>query len=84
MGIAAGFYIGAFVIGAVLFYIYAKIGKLVRCIFFTAVTGAAALGLLWLTGKVFVIKLTLTPLSLLISVLLGIPGVLFMLVTHLL
>lgn len=74
---------GLLIIGAVLFIIYSRIGKLLRCMLFTAVTGIASMGLVWLAGKLFAIGIGITPFSLLAAALLGLPGVLGMLVFQL-
>lgn len=78
------FYAAMLVIGVILFYCYTKTGSLLRCALFTAVTGNLALGALWALSKLIVIPLAATPFTVLISTLLGVPGVLTMLVLHLL
>lgn len=75
---------GVLLIGIVLFVVYTRMGKLIRCVLFTAVTGPCSLLLLWLLGKAFATGLSLTPFSLLVSAVLGIPGVLGMLLLQLL
>ena len=83
--LAAGFYAGLLVIGVGLFCCYARIGKLLRCILFTSVTGLAALFILSLAGGAGgAALLSMTPLSAAVSALLGMPGVLAMLVINLL
>ena len=84
MSMAGWFYIGLFVIGVILFCCYSRTGRLLKCMFFTAFTGLPTLLLLWSLGKLVAIPLAVTPLSLLVSVLLGIPGLLTMLILNLL
>jgi hypothetical protein len=68
-----------FLSGALLFFIYLKIGSILRCIFFTATTGALAMGVLWVLSNFLPIGVALTPFSLITSLILGIPGVVGML-----
>ena len=70
-------------VGVLLFIIYSRMGRLLRCMLFTAVTGLASLGLVWLLGKTFVIGVNVTPFSLLTAAILGLPGVLTMLILQL-
>lgn len=83
MGIPSFFYLGVLVVGIILLIIYHKAGKLLKCIFFTAFTGLGSLGIVWLVGRFVEIPITVTPLSLLISGVLGIPGVVGMLIFQL-
>lgn len=76
--------IALLVIGIALFVLYTRMGKLFRCVLFTATTGLLSLGLLQLLGKLIPIGLAVTPFSTLASGLLGVPGVLGMLVLQLL
>ena len=80
MTVSAWFAAVLFGLGASLFVCYSRTGKMLRCIIFTAVSGVAALGAVWLLGQFIEIGLTLTPFTLLGAVVLGIPGVLGMLV----
>ncbi len=70
-------------IGVLLFVIYSRMGRLLRCMLFTAVTGLASLGLVWLLGKTYAIGVSVTPFSLLTAAVLGLPGVLTMLLLQL-
>lgn len=81
---AAWFYLGVLVIGIILFYCYHRAGKLVGGILFSAFTGALALLALKIAGSFIPVPLALTPLSTLVSLILGIPGVLLMLIARLL
>ena len=69
-----------FVLGAALFVLYSRTGKMLRCILFTAATGLGALGVVWALDSVIEVGLAVTPFTLLSSAILGIPGVLGMLV----
>ncbi len=71
-------------IGIGLLVIYFRIGRLLRCMLFTAASGLAAMGFLWLLGKAIPIGLAATPFSLLTSAVLGVPGVVTMLILRLL
>ena len=84
MNMESGIYIAIFGIGIILFFCYSQTGRLWRSIFFTAFSGIGTLGLLLLTAKAIGVNIALTPLSLMISGLLGIPGVLAMLVINIL
>ena len=70
-------------VGILLFVVYSRMGRLLRCMLFTATTGLASMGLVWLLGKAFVIGVSVTPFSLLTAALLGLPGVLGMLLMQL-
>lgn len=83
MDIATGMKIGLLVMGVLLLILYSRMGKLLRCMLFTAATGLASMGLIWLLGKAFVIGVSITPFSLLTAVVLGLPGVLGMLLMYL-
>lgn len=84
MSASVGMYIGVILIGGTLFWIYRRQGGFFKCLLFTACTGLLALGGLWLLGKVVAVPITLTPLTLLLSAILGVPGVLGMLLLSLL
>lgn len=79
MQIPPGIILALAALAIVLFICYARTGKLWRCIFFSAFSGAGALGAVWLLGHFIAVSLALTPLTVLISLLLGLPGVLSML-----
>jgi len=76
---SAWFGLALFVVGVVLFVCYSRTGKMLRCILFTAISGPAALGALWLLSSFGQIGVAITPFSLLTSAVLGIPGVVGML-----
>lgn len=80
MGTASFGYLVLLVIGIILFVIYHKTGKFLKCIFFTAVSGFCALGIIWVLGRFIAMPVSITPLSLTISGILGIPGVISMLI----
>ena len=79
---AASAWFGAvlFGLGVALFVCYARTGKMLRCILFTATTGLLALSGLWLLGLFWEVGVAVTPFTLLGAAILGIPGVLGMLV----
>ena len=83
MGMETMMYASLLVIGAVLFYIYAKTGKMIRCIFFSGTTGLIALGVVWLLGRLMDFTIEFTPFTITLSALLGIPGVVSILVFRL-
>ena len=66
--------------GLVLFYFYARMGRFFRCACAGSITGLCALGVLWIAGHFFDIAVSVTPLTLAISAILGVPGVIGMLV----
>ena len=79
MTASAWFGVSLFVIGVLLFICYSRTGKMLRCIAFTAISGPAALGALWLLSSFAQVGVAFTPFSLLTSAILGIPGVVGML-----
>jgi hypothetical protein len=83
MTISAWIWLGLILAGITLYTYYARIGKLLRCACFTAFSGAGALGVLWILGIWFSVPISITPLTLTASVIMGIPGVLAMLILHL-
>lgn len=83
MSIASWIYVGALIIGIILFICYSKTKKFFKCLFFTAFTGLGGLGVVWLLGKFVAVKIAVTPLTMLLSATLGIPGVAVMLLIHL-
>ena len=66
--------------GILLFYFYARTGRFFRCAFTGAITGLSALAALWIAGHFLYIAVSVTPLTVAISVILGVPGVIGMLV----
>jgi len=83
MGLEGIIYIFLMAIGAGLFYLYSKTGKLLRCILFSATTGVTALGVVWLLGRMMDFTVEWTPFTVAVSALLGIPGVVSMLILRL-
>lgn len=77
------FYMGVLAIWLILLLIYRRRGCALKCTLFTAVTGLLALGGLWLCGRFVAVPIGVTPLTLLISGSLGIPGTLWMLLFQL-
>ena len=73
-------YICLFAIGAALFYCYSKMGKLLRCVLFSAASGMVALGAVWLISRFTDIAIEYTPFTVLTASLLGIPGVVAMMI----
>ena len=66
--------------GLLLYYFYARLGRLVSCVFTGAMSGFFALALLWIAGHFVNITIATTPLSLTIAAIFGAPGVIGMLV----
>jgi hypothetical protein len=83
MGFATWMWIILFALGLLLFLFYRRMARFLRCVFFTAFSGVGALGLLWLLGLAIPVPVTITPFSLAVSGILGIPGVVTMLILHL-
>jgi len=83
MNAAAWFAVALFIVGFILLLGYFRTGKPLRCIFFTALTGCGAMGAVLFAGNFFALGLALTPLTLLVSVILGVPGVVAMLLLRL-
>lgn len=83
MSVASGIYIALLLAGICLLICYHRTGRLLKCIFFTFVTGIGSLGIVWLLGRYIGVSLAFTPLTLIVSGILGIPGVVGMLLLHL-
>ena len=79
MTASAWFGAGLFAVGVLLLVCYSRTGKMLKCIFFTALSGLSALGILWIVGNFIDMSVGITPFSLLVSVVLGVPGVVGML-----
>lgn len=84
MTAAALIYLILLLVGITLLVLYFRGGRLLRSIFFTAFSGFAALSAVLLLARFVDINLSLTPLSILTSGILGVPGVFLMLVFNLL
>lgn len=78
------FYSGVFGIFLVLLCFYRRTGRPVKCTLFTVISGVGTLFLLRLLGDVLLVPLAITPFSLSVSAVLGIPGVIGMLIFQLL
>lgn len=83
MSASSAIYLVLLLAGITLLVIYARAGKLFRCAFFTLATGFIALGAVTLAARFTSLDVTFTPLSALVSGLLGVPGVLGMLIMNL-
>ncbi len=59
-----------------LYYFYAKMGRFFRGALLGAFTGLFALGVLWVAGHFFELAVKITPFTVAVSALLGVPGVL--------
>jgi len=81
---SAVIWIAIILAGLILFYFYARTGRFFRCVCTGAAGGLCALGILWSLGHFFDIALAVTPLTLAVSAILGVPGVIGMLVLPLL
>lgn len=84
MSVSSAIYLAVLLAGITLFVIYARIGRLFKCVLFTLVTGFIALGAVMLAANFTSLNMTFTPLSALVSGLLGVPGVIGMLILNLL
>lgn len=83
MTVASAVYLALLLIGITLLVIYSRSARLLKCVLFTMATGLAALGAVLMIGRFTSLAIALTPLSILISGLLGIPGVVCMLILNL-
>lgn len=83
MTAASAIYLALLVIGITLLVIYARSSRLLKCVIFTLTTGFIALGAVLLLSKFTSLTIAVTPLSMLFSGLLGIPGVICMLILNL-
>lgn len=84
MSVSSTIYLAVLLAGITLFVIYARIGRLFKCVFFTLVTGFISLGAVMLAANFTSLRMAFTPLSALVSGLFGVPGVLGMLILNLL
>lgn len=83
MSVTSWIYLGLLFIGIVLLVCYHRAGRVLKCVFFTGATGLGALGLVWIASHFISVQIAITPLSLLISGMLGVPGVVGMLILQL-
>lgn len=83
MSIASVFYLILLLAGITLMVMYSRRGKLFRMLLFTAVTGFIALGAVWTLGKFADVSIAITPFTAVVSGVLGVPGVIGMLIFHL-
>lgn len=83
MSVSSAIYLVLLLAGITLFVVYARIGKLFRCVLFTLATGFIALGAVVLIAGFTSLDMTFTPLTALVSGLFGVPGVLGMLILNL-
>ena len=83
MTASAWIWLSVILSGVILFSLYARLGKLLRCALYTAFGGIGALGVIWLLGLWVTVPVAVTPLTLAVSGVLGIPGVLAMLILYL-
>lgn len=83
MTVAAMIYLAVLLIGIVLLLIYSRNGRLIKSVLFTLATGFIALGAVFVISKFTSLPISVTPLSIMISGFLGIPGVLGMLILNL-
>jgi len=61
--------------GILLFYFYARLGRLISCVFAGATSGFFALAILWIAGHFVNITVAITPLTLTVAAVFGAPGV---------
>lgn len=83
MSVASGIYLGLAAIAVVLFVMYVRSGRLFRSMLFTGLTGMCALGILRLVSQWIAIPLAITPFSIAVSAIMGVPGVAGMLIMQL-
>lgn len=83
MAPASMIYLAILLAGIVLLVIYTRNGRLIRSVLFTLATGFVAFGAVLLLSKFTGLPISITPLGIIISGLLGIPGVLGMLILNL-
>lgn len=83
MSVASMLYLGVGAVALLLLVCYFRMQKFLKCMFFTAFTGVGALGLVWIIGRFIDMPVGITPFSLLVSGVLGIPGVVGMLLFQL-
>ena len=82
-------WLAVWVAAAVLFFFYRRLGAFFRCAVFTGFTGLGGLGLLHLLGNipgmlaVLPLAVGITPLTVAVSVFLGLPGVVTLLIIYL-
>jgi CHASE2 domain-containing sensor protein len=82
---AAGImYLAIMLIALGLLLFYSKSGKLLKCVLFTAVTGFVAFGVVLFISRFTAIPVAPTPFAVLVSGVLGVPGVAAMLALNLL
>ena len=84
MGFGPSVYLCVIVLALVLLWLYFKTGRPFRCVLFTLGSGLLALGIVWVIGRFTPLTVGLTPLTALVSAVLGVPGVVGMLVFGLL
>ena len=70
-------------ISILLVVFYIRFGGVLKSILFTASGGTGLLGVLWLLSKFIAVPVAITPLSIAISAVLGIPGVITILIINL-
>lgn len=83
MTVASAIYLALLLIGVTLLVIYSRSGRLLKCVVFTVATGFVALGAVLLLASFTSLPITVTPLSVFISGLMGVPGVICMLILNL-
>lgn len=81
---AALIYLVMLLVGITLMVVYFRGGKLFRSLIFTVFSGFSALIIVLILSRFMNLNINITPLSLLMSGILGVPGVFFMLVFNLL
>lgn len=83
MSIASMLYLALLLIGITLLVIYSRSGRLLKSILFTLATGFIAFAIVLLAARFTDLPISITPLSVMISGLLGVPGVIGMLILNL-
>ncbi len=76
-------YLIVMLVALALFIFYAKSGRLLKCVLFTAFTGLVAFGVVFTVARIAGLPIAPTPFAMLVSGFLGVPGVIAMLVLNL-
>lgn len=83
MQMSTAIYLGALVLVILMAICYRKTGRFLQCAAFTIFSGVGALGVLWLLRPLLGLTIQITPLTVLVSGVLGVPGVAGLLILQL-
>ena len=84
MTIALWIWVSVLIAGSFLLAVYQYHRRLGRCLLYSLTTGLGSLGLLWVLRYFVPLQLNITPLTVVGSALLGVPGLITMLLIPLL